>query len=81
MNEVNELIVEDTMSEVADVVVTDEGVKKGLTLGKGILIATGVYFGYRLGKKVYCLVRDKVKARKEAKQAAEEVTFTDVTEE
>ena len=83
MNEVNELIVEDTMSDVADVVVTDEGAKKGLTLGKGILIATGVYFGYKLGKKVYLTVRDKIRARKAAKQASSTVeeTVTTVTEE
>ena len=71
----NEELIVDEAVEVADVVVTDEGAKKGLTLGQGILIATGVYFGYKLGKKVYHAIRDKIKAHKEAKKAN---TFADV---
>ena len=80
-NEVNELIVDDTVAEVTDVAVAEEGAKKGLTLGQGILIATGVYFGYRLGKKIFCVVRDKIRARKEAKKAATSSDETVVTEE
>lgn len=70
MNELlNEQVVEGAMTEVTDEVVTNEA-NKGLTLGKGILIATGVYLGYKLGKKVYCVARDKIKAHKEAKKKA-----------
>ena len=65
----NELIVEDTMSEVTGEV-TEQGASKGLTLGKGLLIVTGGILLYHAGKKVVRFVKGKIEARKKAKALA-----------